>query len=322
MTLKPCSLFNKEDTIKYGSPASSASVNHAPIFIKKELNSLYNYVMVKINQKPLDWLEDENYIIGDLVYYNNNIYKALTNNSGVQPPDSTNWEELSLNDISLDKDYVKLGSEQYIGIEDNNGYKSMIIKNNNVEYIRTPQNGLLPYSDELSNLGTSIEKFNEIYAKKVISDDFIGTSTSAKYSDLAERYYADDVYEPGTVLGIGGEKEVTVWVPGLPIAGVVSTAPAFKMNDDVAEDHTKMPLVALKGKIPVKVSSNVSKGDYMLASETNPGEAYGVITMDKEITVGDVTFTIRDPDMEKRFIGIALEDYTINTVTNTVNIKV
>ena len=38
---------------------------------------------------------------------------------------------------------------------------------------------------------------------------FIGTATAANYADLAEMYLADSEYEIGTVLMVGGEKEVT-----------------------------------------------------------------------------------------------------------------
>ena len=37
-----------------------------------------------------------------------------------------------------------------------------------------------------------------------------GSTLDATYADLAERYEADAVYEPGTVLILGGEKEVTI----------------------------------------------------------------------------------------------------------------
>ena len=33
---------------------------------------------------------------------------------------------------------------------------------------------------------------------------------SARYADLAEKYEADAEYEPGTVVKIGGEKEITM----------------------------------------------------------------------------------------------------------------
>jgi len=135
-----------------------------------------------------------------------------------------------------------------------------------------------------------------------------GTSTSAQYADIAERYYADDTYTPGTVMSIGGLKEVTLYQDGMKLAGVVSTNPAFKMNDDTNENHALMPFIALKGKIPVKTSVNIKKGQYVLASDVRPGECYGVDTL---------TF-----DRSLKLIGIALEDYFVNDVVKTVNVKV
>ena len=39
---------------------------------------------------------------------------------------------------------------------------------------------------------------------------FQGVATSSRYADLAEKYVADAVYEPGTVLMFGGAQEVTL----------------------------------------------------------------------------------------------------------------
>lgn len=96
---------------------------------------------------------------------------------------------------------------------------------------------------------------------------FHGTATSARYADLAERYEADSVYEPGTVLVFGGEKEVTITstVADTRVAGVVSTNPAYLMNAEAGSNDTHPP-VALKGKIPVKVFGPVKKGDVLVTS--------------------------------------------------------
>jgi hypothetical protein len=92
-------------------------------------------------------------------------------------------------------------------------------------------------------------------------------STSAQYADLAERYEADAFYEPGTVLVIGGEKEVTACrsVDDVKLAGVVSTTPAYLMNNNVGSDVTH-PAIALKGRVPVKVFGTVHKGDLLTTS--------------------------------------------------------
>jgi hypothetical protein len=115
-------------------------------------------------------------------------------------------------------------------------------------------------------------------ASKVVARDssgnvaatyFNGTATSAHYADLAEKYEADAEYEPGTVLIIGGEKEVTVTdQPGsFKAVGVVSTDPAYLMNSQA----NGVP-VALRGRVPCKVTGVVKKGDVLITSDT-PGHA-------------------------------------------------
>lgn len=94
---------------------------------------------------------------------------------------------------------------------------------------------------------------------------FQGTATAARYADLAEKYLADAEYEPGTVVMIGGEKEVTASVLGRRAIGVVSTNPAFMMNKDL-EGGT---YIALKGRVPVKVIGAIKKGQDLIA--TNDG---------------------------------------------------
>jgi hypothetical protein len=90
---------------------------------------------------------------------------------------------------------------------------------------------------------------------------FQGTATAARYADLAEKYLTDQTYEPGTVVMIGGESEVTACTAGKRALGVVSTNPAFMMNQDL-EGGT---YIALKGRVPVKVHGPVVKGDELIA---------------------------------------------------------
>lgn len=106
---------------------------------------------------------------------------------------------------------------------------------------------------------------------------FNGVATSARYADLAEKYLADAVYDAGTVLCVGGNKEVTRSSLGQRAIGVVSTQPAYVMNSDL-ENGT---LVALKGRVPVKVIGPVKKGDKLIAGN------YGVATVSM-VSSGDV----------------------------------
>ncbi len=95
------------------------------------------------------------------------------------------------------------------------------------------------------------------------------TATQARYADLAEKYTSDQDYEPGTVVELGGEYEVTQTrrSRSTAIAGVVSTDPAYLMNSD--SDGIS---VALIGRVPCKVVGTVRKGD-MLISSDEPGHA-------------------------------------------------
>jgi hypothetical protein len=102
-------------------------------------------------------------------------------------------------------------------------------------------------------------------------------ASSARFADLAERYAADDVYEEGTVLVIGGEAEVTTtYIPGdVKVVGIVSKNPAYRMNSEAGSDETH-PYIALKGRVPCKVVGRIQRGDLLVASST-PGYAQPMI---------------------------------------------
>ena len=95
----------------------------------------------------------------------------------------------------------------------------------------------------------------------ITANIFNGTATAARYADLAEKYLADQEYEVGTVVVVGGNAEVTASSYGKLAIGVVSANPAFMMNKDL-EGGT---YIALKGRVPVKVSGKVKKGDRFVA---------------------------------------------------------
>lgn len=103
------------------------------------------------------------------------------------------------------------------------------------------------------------------YIKAVI---FQGTATAANYADVAEKYLADQEYEVGTVLMIGGEKEVTACQVGFRAVGPVSEKPAIMMNSEL-EGGT---YVALKGRVPVKVVGPVIKGQRLVASSNGTAQ--------------------------------------------------
>jgi len=90
---------------------------------------------------------------------------------------------------------------------------------------------------------------------------FQGTATAARYADLAEKYLTDKDYEPGTVISVGGHREVTASNDGDKAIGVISSSPAFMMNSHLSGGQ----YVALKGRVPVKITGAVTKGDRLVA---------------------------------------------------------
>jgi hypothetical protein len=143
---------------------------------------------------------------------------------------------------------------------------------------------LLPAVDNSQNLGSGSKRWSTMY----------GNATSANWSDLAERYEADKYYDEGTVLAIGGEKEVTEYVKGMPFAGVVSIHPGLRMNDkEEYEDNPNYPYICLKGRIPVKINGTAKKGDYIIADDKGKARSIG-----------------KQPNINimHDLIGIALED--------------
>tara|TARA_B100001057_G_scaffold248235_1_gene248486 strand:- start:1343 stop:2968 length:1626 start_codon:yes stop_codon:yes gene_type:complete len=93
------------------------------------------------------------------------------------------------------------------------------------------------------------------------------TSTSAQYADLAERYEADCETEAGDVVQLGGHAEVTKCQTELSDAvfGVVSDSPAFLMNAQAGNNNTH-PMVALKGRVFVKLKGAGKAGDRLVSA--------------------------------------------------------
>jgi hypothetical protein len=128
-----------------------------------------------------------------------------------------------------------------------------------------------PSTDNVYNLGSPSNQWASVY----------GHSIEATYADLAERYEADAQYDAGTVVILGGDKEITTTtVEGdHRVVGVVSTDPAYLMNS-TAGDSTTHPAIALKGRVPCKVVGPVKKGD-MLVSSIHAG--YAVVSSNPRI---------------------------------------
>jgi hypothetical protein len=84
---------------------------------------------------------------------------------------------------------------------------------------------------------------------------------------LAERFAADDVYDAGTVVQLGGADEITAVQYELSedVFGVISDTAAYLMNAGAGSDATHPP-VAVSGRVPVKVSGTVLKGQRLVSA--------------------------------------------------------
>ena len=128
--------------------------------------------------------------------------------------------------------------------------------------ITTVSNKILPNATNTIDIGASGTVFATVYATT-----FNGVSTTARYADLAERFEADAVYTPGTVVELGGIKEITRAVQELSdsVFGVISTRAAYLMNAGAGPDATH-PAVAVNGRVPVRVIGQVNKGDRLVSA--------------------------------------------------------
>lgn len=94
-----------------------------------------------------------------------------------------------------------------------------------------------------------------------------GSRLNATYADLAERFAADDVYDPGTVVALGGTQEITAVQYELSedVFGVISNTAAYLMNAGAGNDSSHPP-VAVSGRVSVKVTGMVKKGDRLVSA--------------------------------------------------------
>lgn len=150
------------------------------------------------------------------------------------------------------------------------------IVDSNIVHITTDDTtAWTPHNDEkledgVTNLSTQFPSIQAgITMNNTTHYKFRGTSTSSEYADLAERYETDTAYEAGTVVKLGGDKEITQTTEEADsnVFGIISTAPGVELNAGAGTDATH-PFVALAGRVPCKVIGKVTKGDRMISSDT------------------------------------------------------
>lgn len=167
-----------------------------------------------------------------------------------------------------DKNYVDAAVASGIG----GGLGGVLLADGSEEIAGT----LLPDTNTAYNFGSASRTFNNIYAT-----NFIGESTSAQYADLAERFEIDTAQPVGTVVELGGAKEITESLEELSdnVFGVISTRAAYLMNAGAGDDESH-PAVAMSGRVPVRVVGTINKGDRLVSA----GEGLAKAAQSDEIT--------------------------------------
>jgi hypothetical protein len=118
-----------------------------------------------------------------------------------------------------------------------------------------------------------------------------GNQINANYADVAERFAADSILTPGTVVELGGANEITQVNGDLSenVFGVISTRAAYLMNSQAGSNDTHPP-VAMTGRVPVRVVGIINKGDRLvsagngLARAAQAGEATAFNVIGRSLT--------------------------------------
>ena len=169
------------------------------------------------------------------------------------------------------------------------------------------------HTDLTDNGGANDKRWRTVYTTKLssgsnsltgeVEGDWSLTSGSTFQStytaDLAERYEADDVITPGTVVAIGGDKEITATTTenDTEVFGVISTDPAFILNGGAGTDETH-PMVAMSGRCPCKVVGKINKGDRLVSSSTKGRARKADLTKDSVFAIIGRALEAHDSDGE------------------------
>ena len=209
------------------------------------------------------------WLSGTTLYLGNIIVKETAGNTiAFYGPDGNTPATLSANGSSLigvdatsitaGTSNVKVFSSSNIAVTVGGAANTVVFSSTAI----THSGSILPSANGTANIGSTVLQYNTIHAK----------ATSAQYADLAENYAADAEYEAGTVLEFGGVAEVTLseTVMSTRVAGVVSTNPAYLMNNSLT--GIKAP-IALQGRVPCKVVGPVRKGDMMVSAGNGAAQA-------------------------------------------------
>jgi hypothetical protein len=124
----------------------------------------------------------------------------------------------------------------------------------------------LKYGTDKYAVGSDLLSNNTVAVRNadgnIVANLFVGTATSARYADLAEKYTTETELPAGTAVAVctHEDHEVEPASASNHCIGVVSTDPAYMMNSEAEGQY-----IGLKGRLPVRVKGAVRKGDVVYA---------------------------------------------------------
>lgn len=156
-------------------------------------------------------------------------HNLTTTNGDTQKNFMTDTEVLRVRRTA--EEYLRLGGDYIQGVKGKDNDSDIRGVSRRASILRVqPYGGKVQIGDSTTATTTTTLTTRGV----VEATTFDGTATQALYADLAERYQSDIEYPTGTILCHGGSFEVTAGSSTAPIAGIISDAPAFRMNDDRA----------------------------------------------------------------------------------------
>lgn len=169
---------------------------------------------------------------------------------------------------AITSDLIPAADSTYkIGSSSPARYWTDVFTNNIKVQTILPKNSLIGSgSGSSSSIGSATLPFDTAYI----------ASVQGYSADLAERYESDAIYPIGTLVKIGGDKEITITSKYLDrdTFGVICDSPAYGMNSWAGTQDTH-PYVAMVGRIQVLIDGVAKKGQRLVTGKT-PGTAIAV----------------------------------------------
>ena len=124
------------------------------------------------------------------------------------------------------------------------------------------------YKKTINNSSIDLSSDNPVtnHGGNIYAGAITGISMAAQYRDLGERFEIDNEAPKGSIVCLGGDKEITLATNKDKPFGIIATEPALRMNNDAGLDETH-PFICWCGRVPCRVIGTVKKFDKIYISD-------------------------------------------------------